>query len=50
MSKVKQIADQCGLTGLKRIVYYVVAPFVVAVIFARGFVLGVAHVITKHQK
>jgi hypothetical protein len=38
--KIIEIADSCGLTGMKRVMFYIVAPFIAAVSYIVGFVKG----------
>jgi hypothetical protein len=37
---VKEVADQCNLTGLKRVSFYIIAPFVAAGSFVAGYLKG----------
>lgn len=39
-NKIIEIANDVGLTGLKRIVFFVISPAVAAVSFSVGFVKG----------
>ena len=46
-NKIVEIANDCGMTGLKRTAFFVIAPFVALVSFAAGFVKGVMNVSKK---
>lgn len=38
--KIIEIADCCGMTGMKRVTFYIVAPFVAVTSYIGGFVKG----------
>ena len=38
--KIIEIADCCGMTGLKRVTFYIVAPFIAVISYIGGFVKG----------
>ena len=44
---IVEIANEQGLTGLKRVGFYIVAPIVAAGSFAVGYVIGVAKSLKK---
>lgn len=35
-----EIANQCGYTGMKRVAFYIAAPFVAGVAVVHGFIRG----------
>lgn len=37
---IREVADQCNLTGIKRVAFYIIAPFVAAVSYVRGYIKG----------
>lgn len=45
--KIIEIANECGLTGMKRVGFYILAPFVVVAGCVKGFVIGVAEGLRK---
>lgn len=49
MSKITEIANECGLTGLKRVAFYIAAPFVMAVSYTGGYIRGIIEGIKKHH-
>jgi len=49
MSKIREIANECGLTGLKRVVFYIAAPFVMVVSYMAGYIRGIIDGIKKHH-
>lgn len=38
--KIIEIADCCGMTGMKRVTFYIVAPFIAVIGYIGGFVKG----------
>lgn len=38
--KIIETANECGLTGMKRVVFYAISPFVMGVSFTTGFIRG----------
>ena len=45
--KIIEIANEQGLTGLKRVGFYIVAPIVSVVSFAVGYVIGITKTLKK---
>lgn len=45
--KIIEIANEQGLTGLKRVGFYIVAPIVSVASFAVGYVIGITKALKK---
>lgn len=46
-NKIVEIANEEGITGLKRVTFYAIGPVVAAVSFAIGYAKGIAKSIKK---
>ena len=40
MRKIIEIADECNIHGIKRIVFYIISPFVMTVAYVKGYIIG----------
>lgn len=38
--KIIETANECGLTGMKRVMFYAISPFVVGISYTTGFICG----------